>query len=264
MGGPVMFESTQLTPFVDDESAKTIELRSPEIAVRKKEEHLPFTISVVREDKKLEKAVSLRSLAYGRHVPELAAKLTTPEPNDYDGGSIVLLAESKLDGSALGTMRIQTNRHKPLALEASVQLPEKFRNKNLAEATRLGVAGGRIGHVAKTALFKAFYLCCVEADIEWMVIAGRPPLDRQYEALLFEDLFPGALVELRHAANIPHRVLAFSVPNAESNWREARHPLYDYVFRTQHRDIDISGVESMVQAEPVDQTGTLRIMGVKP
>jgi hypothetical protein len=259
-----MSESMQLLSIAGDDSAKTARLHSPEIAVRKKEEFLPFTITVVREEAKLEKAVSIRHAAYGRHVPSLAAKLATPEPNDQDKGSILLLAESKLDGAAVGTMRIQTNRYKPLALEASVQLPEKFRNKSLSEATRLGIAGGALGHVAKTALFKAYYLCCVAAEIEWMVIAGRPPLDRQYEALLFDDLFPGVLVELKHAANIPHRVLAFNVDDAEPNWREVRHPLYDYVFRTHHPDIDIRGVESMFESQPVDQTGTLRIMGVKP
>lgn len=259
-----MFESTQLAPIGGDESATMSRLHSPEIAIRRKEEFLPFTINVVREKARLDKAVTIRHLAYGRHVPTLAATLTAPEPNDQDEGSILLLAESKLDGSPLGTMRIQTNRFSPLALEASVQLPEKFRGKSLAEATRLGVAGGRIGNVAKIALFKAYYLCCVAAEVDWMVIAGRPPLDRQYEALMFEDLFPGVLVDLKHAAGIPHRVLAFDVVNAELNWREPRHALYDYVFRTHHPDIAIGGVESMFGVAPVDQSGVARIMGVKP
>ena len=96
-----------------------------------------------------------------------------------------------------------------------------------------------------------------------MVIAGRAPLDRQYEALLFDDVFPGQTVELKHAANIPHRVLSLKVSEVEPSWHAARHPLYDYFFRTHHTDIDIGGVETLLQGEPVDQIETLRIMGVK-
>jgi hypothetical protein len=258
-----MLEATQLAAISGDDSSSTAILHSPEIAVRKNEESLPFTISVVREEARLNKAVSIRHAAYGRHVPALAVTLTRPEPNDYDSGTILLLAESKLDGSALGTMRIQTNRNKPLALEASAQLPAKFRDQSLAEATRLGVSQGSTGRVVKTALFKAFYLCCAEAGVDWMVIAGRPPLDRQYEALLFDDVFPGQLVELKHAANIPHRVLSLKVSEVEPSWHAARHPLYDYFFRTHHSDIDTGGVDTLLQGEPVDQIETLRIMGVK-
>ena len=127
-----MLEATRLAAISGDDIGTTAILHSPEIAVRKKEESLPFAISVVREEGRLDKAVSIRHAAYGRHVPSLAATLTRPESNDYDSGTVLLLAESKLDGSALGTMRIQTNRYKPLALEASAQLPAKFRDKSLA------------------------------------------------------------------------------------------------------------------------------------
>ncbi|MEJ0045362.1 MAG: hypothetical protein WDN04_03855 [Rhodospirillales bacterium] len=149
-----------------------------------------------------------------------------------------------MDGSPLGTMRIQSNHDKPLVLEQSIELPAKFRGASLAEATRLGVSQKRVGMIVKTALFKAFYLACVEAEIEWMVIAGRAPMDRQYEALQFEDVDPdGAFVPLRHAGNIPHRVMAFEVGTAEARWRAADHKLYDFVFRTHHPDIDVSGAD---------------------
>jgi hypothetical protein len=238
-----MSESTLLVPIASDETASPAQLHSPEIAIRRKEEHLPFTISVVREDAQMEKAVSIRHAAYARHVPAFAAKLTTPEPSDRDAGSILLLAESKLDGTPVGTLRIQTNRFKPLAVEASAQLPEKFRGKSLSEATRLGISGGSVGRVAKISLFKAYYMCCLEADIEWMIVTGRPPIDRQYEALLFDDVFPGVLVDMRHVHNLPHRVLAFNIPNAQSLWASASHPLYDFMCRTHHPDIDLTGAD---------------------
>ncbi len=206
------------------------------------QENLPFTVRVARDGDALEKAIALRQSAYGRHVPEIAEKLGTPELYDNDPGSVVLLAESKLDGAPLGTMRVQTNMCGPLWLEQSVTLPDWLTGHALAEATRLGVASERIGRVAKTALFKAYFLFCVQAGIDWMVIAGRSPLDRQYEALMFREVFPGqGFIPMRHAGNIPHRVLAFEVATAEKRWREGNHPLYGFVFKTHHPDIRIDG-----------------------
>ena len=91
--------------------------------VRMTEERLPFTVRVVRSEEALHKAVAIRQAAYARHMPVLAERLRTPEANDHDSGSVVLLAESKMDGSPLGTMRIQTNRFNPLSIEQGVELP---------------------------------------------------------------------------------------------------------------------------------------------
>jgi hypothetical protein len=204
----------------------------------------------VRSEEALHKAVSIRQAAYARHVPEFAATLKLPEPNDHDQGSVVLLAESKLDGSPLGTMRIQTNRFRDLAIAQSVELPAWLKTRSMAEATRLGVGLGQTGRVVKTVLFKALYLYCVEAEIEWMVIGARSPLDRQYEALLFQDLFPGRFIPLRHANNMPHRVLAFEVGTAEERWAAAHHPLFKFVFQTQHPDLDLSDADYSARRLP--------------
>lgn len=214
------------------------------------EERLPFSVRIVRSEEDLDKAVSIRHSAYGRHIPAVAALLEKAEANDNEPGSVVLLAESKLDGSPLGTMRIQTNRYKPLALEQSIKLPSWLQGNSQAEATRLGVTSNRMGRLVKTALFKAYYQYCLLEEIEWMVIAGRSPLDRGYEALLFQDVVPGGgFIPMRHAGNIPHRVLAFNIERAEFNWRQARHPLCGFVFDTSHPDIDLGGTDGLVFAD---------------
>lgn len=214
------------------------------------EERLPFTVRIVTSQEQLDKAVAIRHSAYGRHIPEVASLLEKEEAADREPGSVVLLAESKLDGSALGTMRIQTNRYRKLTLEQSIELPSWLQGSSQAEATRLGVALGRPGRLAKTALFKAYYEYCVMEGIEWMVIAARSPLDRQYEALLFQDVIPGGgFIPMRHAGNIPHRVLAFNIELAEQNWRRAEHPLYSFVFETSHPDIDPRGTVGLSVAD---------------
>ena len=204
------------------------------------EEVLPFTVRLVGDDQDLSKAVQIRHSAYARHLPTFAETLKTPESADSEEGVVVLLAESKLDGSPLGTMRIQTNEFKPLCVEQSVQLPEWLKGHRLAEATRLGVTDGKGGRLVTTVLFKAFYLYCKLTGIEWMVITGRSPIDRQYERMLFEDVFPGAgYIPLAHVGNLPHRVMTSSVQTAEARWTAAKNPLFDFAFRTFHPDIEL-------------------------
>lgn len=214
-------------------------------------ERLPFTVRVVRSEEALDKAVAIRQAAYARHVPAFAESLKTPEANDYDQGSMILLAESKLDGSPVGTMRIQSNRYRRLVVEQSVELPARLQHKSMVEATRLGVAEGRVGRVTKVILIKALYLYCLEANVDWVIAAGRPPLDKQYDGLLLEDLYSGRFIPMRHANDMPHRVLALDIPGARTRWEEAGHPLLDFMCNTHHPDIDLSNADFSSWSLPI-------------
>ena len=218
---------------------------------RMAEERLPFTVRVVLSEEALHKAIAIRQSAYARHVPGLADRLADPEPNDHDRGSIVLLAESRLDGSPVGTVRIQTNRFNDLSIEQGVRLPAWLRSKSLAEATRLGVDVGRTGRVVKIALLKALYLYCIEANIEWLIVGARSPLDRQYDAYLFQDLFPGQFIPMPQFNNIPHRVLGFDILGARARWEEARHPLLEFMCYTRHPDIDLGSADFLTRSRQV-------------
>ena len=157
---------------------------------------------------------------------------------------MVLLAESKLDGSPLGTMRIQTNQFKPLCLEQSVELPDWLKKQSLAEATRLGVTNEKGGRLVTTVLFKAYFQYCQQIGVEWMVIAGRSPVDRMYDRLLFSDVFPGlGYIPLLHAGNLPHRVLSFNIETAQDRWARAGHPLLGFMCHIHHPDIKLGGLE---------------------
>lgn len=216
-------------------------LMNPLPVFQLKEERLPFTVKIAQTEAEMEKAVQIRQAAYARHVPEIAEMLKEPEAFDLNSGSVVLLAESKLDGSALGSMRIQTNRYEKLKLESSVVLPDWLQGQILAEAARLGVVGNRMGRIVKVLLFKAFYLYCINKGIDWMVITARSPVDRDYESLLFKDVFPErGYIPMVHDADIPHRVMVLNVPSVEPSWNEHQHSLYDLFFKTYHPDLDLS------------------------
>ncbi len=223
-------------------------------------EILPFKVKLVRNRADLNKAVSIRHSAYARHIPAFAESLKAPELADSEPGVVVLLAESKLDGSSIGTMRIQTNEFNPLSVEHSVTLPDWLSKLRLVEATRLGVTDGNMGRLVTTVLFKAFYQYCTQSRIDWMVITGRSPIDRQYASMLFADVYPGqGFIPLRHVGNLPHRIMSLCVHTAEERWKAVNHPLLDFVTRTSHPDIDlgdpvIAGYPSRAAAGISDDT----------
>jgi hypothetical protein len=222
-------------------------------------ERLPFTIRAVSSDDDLRKAVRVRHAAYARHVPEFAKALALPEAADFDDDTLVLVAESKLDGEPLGSIRIRTNFYRPLGVEEAIMLPSWLAGRRLVEATRLGVDEGRVGRLVKIALIKACFMYCKENDIEWSVACGRPPIDRHYEQLLFTDVFPElGPVPLPYAGNIPHRVMAFEIATFEARWAEANHPLLDFFFHTRHPDIDISRPVDLESARPARRQVPLR------
>ena len=203
-------------------------------------ERLPFTIRRVETESDLLKAVRIRHAAYTRHVPEFARTLLHPEAADYEHDTIVLLAESRLDGTPLGSTRIRTNLFRLLGVEESVVLPDWLQGRRLVEATRLGIDEGRVGRMVKMALIKACFMVCEDNAIDYSVATGRPPVDRQYGQMLFRDVFPDqGPVPLRHVGNIPHRVMAFEIATFEQRYRAARHPLLTFFFDTHHPDIDI-------------------------
>lgn len=216
------------------------------------EERLPFSIRIARSEADIRKAVAIRHVAYGRHVPELAGKLKEPEACDFDPTTTVFLAESKFDGQPIGSMRIQSNRSRQLSVEHSVELPSWLDGSLLVEATRLGVTHRDRGSLVKSLLFKAVLAYCRNIGVDWIVITARPPLDQMYETFTFQDILPEAgYVPMAHVGNIPHKVMAIEVATVENHWRALSHPLYKLFFLTEHPDIDIEGYPVLQTPYPI-------------
>ena len=204
------------------------------------QERLPFTVRIVSNESELTKAVSIRAEAYGRHLPDFANTLRAPESLDTEPGVVVLLAESKVDGTALGTLRLQSNAYMPLQVEQSIALPRWLRDRPLIEGSRLGIVGGSIGRLVKMVLIKATLQYCEQDGIDWAIVAARAPLDRPYDQMMFEDLFPEqGFIPMRHAYNIPHRVLGFEIETGHQRLVDAQHPLLKFMRFTHHPDIDV-------------------------
>ncbi len=215
-------------------------------------EPLPIRVRLVRTENQLNKAIKVRADAYGRHTPGFADALRVIEPDDVERSSIVLLAESKVTGEAVGTLRIHTNFDQPTYLERILTLPEIVRGAAIAYVTRLAVTHGPNGSSVKLAMFKALYRYCLATQISWILAVAREPVDRDFVRLGFQDILPDG-TKLRRPADfgeVDVRPLYFDVLEAEHRWRETGHPLYDFMVRKVHPDIEIFTSVSSSWATP--------------
>ena len=112
----------------------------------------------------LDKAVQIRHAAYARHVPDLALTLLQPEAADFPPVRWCCWPNPTLI-PPLGTMRIQTNRYEPLALEQSLALPDDSERLPAGRGHPAGVAEGRVGTLVKTVL-KAFTCTCLHSGVD--------------------------------------------------------------------------------------------------
>lgn len=215
-------------------------------------EMLPIRVRVVRTEDQLRKAIQVRADAYGRHTPKFADALRVVEHEDKERSSLVLLGESKVTGEAVGTLRIHTNFYAPTYLERVLRLPNFLRGAGIAYVTRLAVVGGPNGMSVKLALFKALYRYCLATQISWILAVAREPVDRDLTRLGFQDILPEGQ-KLRRPADfgdVDVRPLYFNVLEAENSWRNAGHPLYDFMVRRIHPDIEIFASVSSAWATP--------------
>jgi len=141
----------------------------------------------------------------------------------------------------LGSLRTHANVLMPIPLQTSMALPEPYEGHRMVEATRLCIQGNAYASLVRSALFKALFQYCELQGVEWIMAAGRKPVDRLYDSLLFTDVAaPRTFYPMAHAGNVPHRVMSLSVRDARQLWQTEQHPLYKFVIDTHHPDIRVT------------------------
>lgn len=200
---------------------------------------LPFRVRLASSEDDIYRAVAVRTQAYGRHVPGMEMVLKDPEPDDYRDDAVLLIAESKQDGQVLGSMRLITNARQPLHLEHEVELPGLFHGHRLLEAWRLTVLNCEPARMVAPALYKSLFELSVHSNIDYVLVAARPPVDRIYRSMQFKDALNGQKMALSNTLNMPHGLYYIPVREAGTLWRDAKWPLYPFMALTRHPDIEI-------------------------
>ena len=239
---------------VDTRPLRFVSQRSIEEVEAPSANQLPFSVRIVRTEEHLSKAVEIRAAAYGRHFPDIGERFRSPEDADRAPFSLVLLAESKQDGEALGTLRIETNSKGPLIVETLLPPESQYAGRTIAFVTRLGVKQCADANLIKLTLFKALHRYCLACQIDWIIVIARPPMDRQYLRLGFSDVYQGGeLIPIQWADNVPMRLLALEAIRCEREWRRVKHPLYKFMFIDYAPDITIFDSVTGVWARPRTQ-----------
>lgn len=209
--------------------------------LRLDESLLPFRIIEAKTEAELEQVARIRSVSYGRHLPDLAETMKSPDANDRDPAYKSLLALSKLDGSCLGTVRIQiadTEQSECLQFEQSFALPAALRQGKVAEIARLAIPQDKSSLSVRIMLIKAAYWYCRFSQVSHVFLCARRPLDRFYKGFDLADLTPGAeFVKMAHIGNVPHRIFWFHVQKIENQWKEMSNPMYPLFVKKLHPDL---------------------------
>lgn len=199
---------------------------------------LPFWIAKAETDHEFELAARARQLAYGKHLPQLGEKLGEPDDDDKNEDFAVLLAYAKLDGSCIGTVRIQISQHHPLALEQSFSLPTALRKGRIAEISRLAIPARSNGLALRLMLIKAAYWYCRSNLVDRAFLCVRHPVDRQYRRFDLEDVLPSIeFIPMAHIGMIPHRIFWCDVCDIEARWLLNSNPLHSLYISTSHPDL---------------------------
>ncbi len=174
-----------------------------------------YGVRLVRTDEQLATICQLRTKAYGRRLPDMAASMSAPEAEDTEPGTFIFLATRLSDGAPVGTCRVQINVHKPLEFETALDLPLSFRGRLLAQGTRLAVAADGDNILVTKLLLKAVHQFCRGFQVAHVLVAAEAPRDRFYRAFGFREVFPGLRFLIASAPNHECAILTFEFRRSE-------------------------------------------------
>ncbi len=200
---------------------------------------LPFTVRLACKINDLDGLVSLRALAYGRHLPGMDEVLKAPEADDLREDVVLLVAQSKADGRLLGSLRLISNKRRPVSLESALPADSPLRGGKLAEVGRLTVLPGAHGRLVSSALYKAAFEASARAGIEHVLLTARAPVDRLYRGMQLKDVLGGQRIPVGNTLGVPHTLYELPIKEAVARWKQAQTPFYGFVALTRHPDITV-------------------------
>jgi hypothetical protein len=233
-------------------------------------QYLPFKVSVLRTDARLEEAIELRKDAYDRHYSNVAGIESVHfgeiETRDVQTGNVILLATSKATGELVGSVRVETNNHRPLAVEHQVDLPVDLKGRPLAVVSRFSVVNGKEGLGVFSALGKAMYLFCVAKQIHVVLLyIAIDSLERFYPRFGFERVGSrDSKIQFEEYPGMQFSAYVWRLTTLHEKMRDARlsRTYYDFLFEKMHPDIEIfSSVASIHEVRrTTDQPAAKHLM----
>jgi len=196
-------------------------------------------VRLASSERDLLDVVSLRSQTYSRHNAPAARLVRSPEDQDLRGDGVILVARSKLDGTAVGSVRVQTRVRRPLMVEGAMQLPDEVLAGEPIELMRGSITNGAAGRMVSATFAKATFLLCHQFSFSHVIVTCREPVDLMYRAYHFDELLEGALIDLPYSPGARHKVLCLPMDKALDRWRVYNPALFDFMMNVEHPDIQV-------------------------
>ena len=209
----------------------------------------PYKVRIVRTQDQLDSVVAVRCQAYSEKLQALASKVQQPGPLDFTHEPIVLIAENVASGEAVGTLRVNTGPQ-VLDLLQDVHLPGELIRERVAFVSRMAVIGDVHDRpLVRNLLQKAVFQLSVAKQLSRILLLAVHPRERLFYRCGFKDVFrDGAPRFPKFLDHFPVKALYADTYALEREWKEEKHPLYDFLFRTFHPEIEIfASVSSIAQ-----------------
>jgi hypothetical protein len=204
-------------------------------------EALPFSVVAVSSEIAINSIAEQRYIQYRRHYGDFALSLQTPESDDTHPDAILVAAVSTQDSRILGSFRLE----KDTLADTKISIIENFGKLNItgksALVSRLVVSKTSERIRVRNALFKYLHRYCFSNQIQNILVAAKPPLDRLYQKLGFKSAIESDhLIPIEWSGHHMTKILYLDTVEAVVDWHNNRHDLYNFMANTFHPNIKVN------------------------
>lgn len=216
-------------------------------------------IRIARTEEHIRQAVAVRYQAYAEKLTGLASDVATKEDLDRTLDPVILLAENLDRSQVIATARLNSGPG-VRDLLAQVDMPPSYEEDRLGYFSRMAA----VGHpgekkIARGLLHKALLQICMAKQIDRMLLLVGNVRSKLYMPWGFKPVFPDGVVcpEIVHGR--PVKLYQLETRKAEQKALEIGGPLYDFLFRTLHQEIEIFNSLSSIpnRSEPIERIDRL-------
>lgn len=214
----------------------------------------PYRIRIARTSEQLQSAVNVRFQAYSKKLQALASKVKQPGILDYTHEPVILLAEDRTTGQAVGTLRINSGSS-ILDMLDDIDLPANIVEERVAFVSRMAVVGTvQERHLVRSLLQKAVFQLCIAKQLNRILLLAVEPRERLFYRWGFSDVYADGNARFPEFLDkFPVKALFIDTYSVERLWREQAHPLYDFLFGTFHPEIEVfASLSSIAQRSNED------------
>ena len=197
-------------------------------------------IRIARTEDQIQRAVAVRYQAYAERLSGLASDVAIKEDLDRTLDPVILLAEDTNTSQIVATARLNSGPGIRNLL-AQIELPVSYNGDRLGYFSRMAAIGPpSVKKVARGLLHKALLQICVAKQIDRMLLLVGNVRSKLYAPWGFSPVFPqDALVrpEIVHGRLV--NLYQLETRKAEATVKGLSAPLYDFLFRTYHEEIEV-------------------------